>query len=110
MGVIAPVVVNKYKIDMDDPDVVYIGRGSRWGNQFTHVHTGTKAKYRVATREDAVEAYRQALWSEIRAKTIKRTDLMQLAGKRLACFCHPQACHGDVLAKAVVWAYHNLTD
>ncbi len=102
-SVIAPIVVNKWKINMDDPDIVYIGRGSRWGNEYSHKE-GTKAKYRVKTREDAVEAYRQDLWKAIRAGTIKRTDLTQLLGKRLACFCAPQACHGDVLAKAAVWA------
>lgn len=110
MGVIEPIPVNKYHVNMDDPDIVYVGRGSPWGNEYSHVKTGTKARYRVETRDDAVEAYRQDLWKAIRAGTVKRTDLMKLSGKRLACFCKPQACHADVLAKAVVWAYHNLTE
>jgi len=28
----------------------------------------------------------------------KKSDVLKLAGKRLGCFCKPQACHGDVLA------------
>lgn len=97
-------VVNKYKINMDDPDVVYIGRGSIWGNPYSHISTGTKAKYRTETVDEAIEGFRRHLWSEIRANRIRRTDLQKLAGKRLACFCKPKPCHGDVLVKAVEWA------
>ena len=28
----------------------------------------------------------------------KKDEVYKLAGKRLGCFCKPQACHGDVLA------------
>lgn len=97
-------VVNKYKVNMDDPDIVYIGRGSRWGNEYTHIHTGTKAKYRVATVEEAIERYRNDLWRDLRSGKVKVQDLRDLAGKRLACFCKPKPCHGDVLVKAVEWA------
>lgn len=110
MDQLKPVVVNKYKVNMDDPDIVYIGRGSPWGNPFSHISEGTKATYRVESREKAVEAFKQDLWRRIKAKEVRRTDLVQLLGKRLACFCKPQACHGDVLADAAVWAYNHLTD
>ncbi len=29
---------------------------------------------------------------------IDKSKVYSLAGKRLGCFCKPQACHGDVLA------------
>lgn len=71
---------------------VYIGRPSKWGNPFTH-KSGTAAKFRVASREDAVEAYRQ--WIKTQPHLLK--DLHELKGKTLACWCKPAACHGDVL-------------
>lgn len=27
------------------------------------------------------------------------SQISELAGKRLGCYCSPQACHGDVLAE-----------
>lgn len=88
---------------MADPDIVYIGRGSKWGNMYSH-KKGTKAAYWVETREKAINAFKQQLWSCIKAQIITIDDLLELDGKRLACYCSPQACHGDVLVKAVEWA------
>lgn len=96
-------VVNKYKVNMKDPDIVYIGRGSQWGNPISHKE-GTRAELRVATREQAVEAYRLHLWGQIRRGKVTKEMLLELDGKRLACYCSPQACHGDILVKAISWA------
>jgi len=86
-------VVNKYK----EPYDVYIGRGSVWGNPFTHLVGPTKAEFHVATREEAVARYRQYI--------LERPDLLrrlpELVGKRLGCFCAPKSCHGDVLVELV---------
>lgn len=83
-----PVVVNRYR----EPFDIYIGRGSKWGNPFTH-KSGTKAQYIVSSREEAIEKYREYILSK--PELLK--DLPELAGKRLGCFCKPKACHGDVL-------------
>lgn len=91
-------VVNKYKEDYD----VYIGRGSKWGNPFSH-KDGTKAEYKVETREEAVANYKVYLWHKIQNGFITHDDLASLHGKRLGCFCKPQSCHGDVIAGAVDW-------
>lgn len=99
----AATVVNKYKVCMDDPDIVYIGRGSVWGNPYSHKE-GTKAQVKVATREEAVDKYRKRLWLLIREGMVTKEMLLALDGKRLACYCAPQACHGDVLVKAIEWA------
>lgn len=73
---------------------VYIGRPSKWGNPFSH-QSGTLAKYKVATRNEAVSKYREWL--------LKQPELMaelhELKGKTLGCWCAPQACHGDVLVE-----------
>ena len=92
-------VVNKYK----EPYTVYIGRGSIWGNPFSHKH-GTKAEFVVESRDAAVEAYRLWLWDQIQHGLITREQLLALDGETLGCYCKPQACHGDVLIRAVEWA------
>ena len=79
--------------DMRDGDV-YIGRkapgfpqGSIWGNPF---HEG-----RDGTREEVIKKYRQYL----REFPLLTAQIPALKGKRLACWCKPKACHGDVLAR-----------
>lgn len=92
-------VVNKYKEGYD----VYIGRGSIWGNPFSHLPE-TKAQYLVATREESVSMYRQYLWHQLAQGVITIEMLRNLNGKRLGCFCKPQSCHGDIIVKSVAWA------
>ena len=87
-------VVNKYKESYD----VYIGRGSKWGNPFTHISDKkTKADFIVNTREQAIESYRD--WILNQPQLLK--DLHELKGKTLGCFCKPKKCHGDVLVELV---------
>lgn len=84
-------VVNKYhKLPYD----VYIGRGSKWGNPFSHM-PNTKAIYKVSTREESIEKYKE--WILTQPQLL--ADLHELKGKTLGCFCKPKPCHGDILAK-----------
>ena len=96
-------VVNVRKIDKTDPDVVYIGRGSIWGNPYSH-KTGTKALYKVVSVSEAIQAYRKHLWRQIRSGEITIEMVEALDGKRLACYCSPNPCHGNVIKRAVQWA------
>ena len=64
---------------------VYIGRPSKWGNPFMIGRDGT--------REQVIAKYRNWLASN----PVLLRKLPELVGKRLVCFCKPQACHGDVL-------------
>ena len=90
-NVVKTTVVNKYhKLPYD----VYIGRGSKWGNPFSHLES-TKAEYKVETREEAIEKYREWILTQPRLLA----DLYELKGKTLCCFCKPKACHGDILAE-----------
>ena len=87
-------VVNKYK----EPYDIYIGRGSKWGNPFTHItDKKTKAEFIVDTREQAIESYRN--W--ILKQQHLLDDLHELEGKTLGCFCKPKSCHGDVLVELI---------
>ena len=74
-----------------EPFDVYIGRWGKWGNPYSH-----KMQERtvlVATREDAIESYRE--WIKTRPDLL--AALPELKGKVLGCWCKPLACHGDVL-------------
>lgn len=74
-------------------DAVYIGRGSPWGNPFSHM-ANTKAQYIVETREQAIKLFEMAL-----GETDKAIIRRELKGKHLLCFCAPKPCHGDVLLR-----------
>ena len=95
-------VVHCKKEDYD----VYIGRPSLWGNPWSHKE-GTQAEYKVETREDSVDCYRQWLkgtdfedvLQDKRRAIMKR--LQELKGKKLGCWCSPSSCHGDVLSELV---------
>lgn len=77
-------VVNKYhRVPFD----VYIGRGSIWGNPFIIGRDGD--------RDEVIAKYEKHLLNS--PHLIAR--LPELRGKRLACFCAPRRCHGDVLAR-----------
>jgi len=64
---------------------VYVGRPSKWGNPFTIGNDGT--------REDVIAKYE--VWLMNQPDLL--ADLPSLAGKTLACWCTPSACHADVL-------------
>ena len=66
-------------------DAVYIGRTSPWGNP-----------YRLSeyTHEEAIRLYEVHLYE---SGLINKLHLLNF--KKLACFCHPNPCHGDILLK-----------
>ena len=75
---------------------VYIGRGSKWGNPFSH-KKGTQAKFVVGSREEAIEKYREYILSQ----QDLIDSLPELKDKVLGCWCAPKSCHGDVLIELV---------
>ena len=80
---------------------IYIGRPSKWGNPFTIGKHGSRAT--------VIELYRRDLWDRIKNEDDDFLhDLAALDGKKLGCFCAPQACHGDVLVSASRWAKSRL--
>lgn len=68
------------------PYDVYIGRPGPWGNPYVIGKDGT--------REEVITKYEKSLTIS-KKERIKR----ELKGKVLGCWCHPHACHGDVLAR-----------
>ena len=73
---------------------VYIGRGSIWGNPWSH-KTGTTAQYIVATRQLAIEKYEEWLMTQPNLLV----QIPKLKSLVLGCWCKPFPCHGDVLVR-----------
>lgn len=61
-------------------------------------------------RDRVIASYRADLWRRIRSGKISLTALAALDGMCLACWCAPQPCHGDVLARAAAWAARTLAE
>jgi hypothetical protein len=72
------------------PNYEYIGRGSYWGNPYA-MHEGGD------NRDDVIRKFKYDFDFE-KFPNKKKTEVYKLVGKRLGCFCKPQACHGDILA------------
>ncbi len=66
---------------------IYIGRPTQWGNPFT-LSTGE-------SRAEVIAKYREWLLRH----PLLMAQIPTLRGKVLGCWCHPKACHGDVLAE-----------
>lgn len=87
MNLSGTTIVNLYQEKYD----VYIGRRGKgqegkWGNPFS-----------LDGRTANVSKFRE--W--IVTQPHLMADLPELVGKRLGCFCKPNACHGDVLVELV---------
>jgi len=80
----------KYKSKKSTNKYEYIGRGSYWGNPHSMYEKG-------ASREEVIRKYKYDFDNDMFPNK-KKSEVYKLAGKRLGCFCKPQACHGDVLA------------
>lgn len=115
---------------IDGARIFYVGRPSVLGNPFYHeragrAYLGLTAK--VETREKAVQDFRKLLqvheiaykagkddaylWNEVRriANTISKAPNEDWA---LMCWCYPEACHADVISKAIIYVLekdHGLT-
>ena len=81
------VAVNKYANEFD----VYIGRGSVFGNSYTH-KANTLAEFQVDSRDEAISKHKEAL---LKDPALMKRVRRELSGKVLGCFCKPKACHGD---------------
>ncbi len=95
-------IVNKHKHTPTRTDI-YIGRGSVFGNPYSHMD-GTKALYKVATREEAIEKYREWFHKERLNNVALYDKLNQMIGWlvnggdiNLVCYCAPKPCHADVI-------------
>ena len=73
-----------------NPNAVYVGRPSKWGNPFKVNDYGL---------EQALRNYR--VW--LQQKLIEEPDFLEpLRGKDLVCFCPvDEACHADIIIEFI---------
>ncbi len=83
-------------------NTVLIDRRTKWGNPWRVGRDGSYA--------EVIARYREDLWRRIGAGEVTLEELAGLDGCWLACWCEPQPCHGDVLARAAVWAAGELAE
>lgn len=75
-----------------EPDDVFIGRPSKYGNPFV---------MRSGQGRTEVIAKFEAWWYAPEQGALREDALGELKDKRLVCFCKPHNCHGDVIAAFV---------
>lgn len=66
---------------------IYIGRPSKWGNPFEIDKDGS--------REEVIEKYKQWFFQQ----NDLLSQIKELKGKTLGCWCKPKPCHGDFLCE-----------
>lgn len=71
------------KLMPHNPDAVYVGRGSPWGNPYLIGRDGT--------RNQVCDKFEKFILPEL--------DVTELRGQDLICFCAPLRCHADSLLK-----------
>jgi hypothetical protein len=105
-------VVNKYK-HTPTPNDTYIGRGSPFGNPYSHLPS-TYVCFRVDSRNEAVEKYKGWFESSLCDRSFME-KLNELAKKsisediNLVCFCAPLRCHGDIVKAKIEELARELT-
>jgi hypothetical protein len=98
------VVLNKYHYQKKPlpPEAILVGRPSPLGNPYSHLEH-TTARYKVGTRQEAVDAYKP--WLAYDADASEAREMIRALARRVAngedlflvCCCAPLACHGDII-------------
>lgn len=114
-----PILVNVHhnKSVLQDPKTLYIGRPAKggiahFGNPFSHLKG--KGTIQVKSREEAVQAFESWLIGleytdiaqEQRNWILKNLSLI-LKAEKVACWCSPKSCHGEVLIKIAKFLTEN---
>ncbi len=97
-----PTILNK-KTDVIPPDAIYVDRGSKWGNPYKvgdskwklGIPTGL-GEADLMTRREVVDRYEWRLRATEYGATLM-TQIEELRGKDLVCWCSPLLCHAEIL-------------
>ena len=85
-----------------DANQRYIGRGSLFGNPFTHLPLSrTKAQFQVKTGEESMACFESWLRERLAKDLDLRQKLLELDGRELVCYCKPAPCHGEIIIKLI---------
>ena len=70
---------------------VYIGRPSIFGNPFSIGKDGD--------REKVINLFRSYFYNRLDYDIDFKLEVEKLKRKTLACWCKPEACHGDIIVE-----------
>ncbi len=87
---------DNYSANTIDPKFEYIGRGSYWGNPYS-IYEVEDLEEDETPRDNVIRKFKYDFTYDCLLNRDKK-KVYPLAGKRLGCYCKPEACHGDVLA------------
>ena len=77
-------------------DYVLIDRRTIFGNHQFKIGVYNFYLKRKLTREDCVDLFRVQFNRRIKNDSKFRAKVKELDGQKLACWCTPLSCHGDV--------------
>lgn len=80
---------------------IYIGRGTIWGNAWSHDARWVDQAHLCHDRYEAIEKYRQWFDAKMETDPEFRRQTMDLRDCDLICSCYPQPCHGDVIRSTI---------
>ncbi len=78
---------------------VYIGRANRFKGLKSSIFANPFKLTDEHKRKDVISKYKAWFYAQIKSDPNFKEELLKLKGKRLACWCKPRACHGDVIAE-----------
>ncbi len=101
--------VHTFKDFRSTLNIVNIGRGTIFGNPYTHLPlSNTKAEIQVKTRTEAINSYEKYMRYQYENNNEYKQaidKLIELNKKGediyLACYCVPKSCHGNVIKKFI---------
>lgn len=88
-----------------DPQYVYIGRPSIYGNPFAIGYRCKRCGQLHPDGGSTLKCYREYMLERIETDPVFKEAIEALRDKTLVCFCKPKPCHGDVIMN-----YLNSTD
>lgn len=101
-------VVNLYRHTPTDADY-YCGRGSVFGNPYTHRPSKYSNVIHVDTRDQACDMYKELLKKqlpiskELQAGFYQLYQILRTHGHlNLVCYCAPQRCHAEEVRKVLI--------
>lgn len=87
---------DNYSPNTVSPEFEYIGRGSYWGNPYS-IYEVEELDEGETPRSNVIRKFKYDFEHDCLLNR-EKNKVYSLAGKRLGCYCKPEACHGDVLA------------
>jgi hypothetical protein len=98
---------NNLKEWTEDDNNVYIARGGVVfidGRRFPTNSSEFANPFKVGkdgSRQEVISKYKAYIVELLNSSPELVQELLNLQGKKLGCWCHPQPCHGDVLLELI---------